>query len=62
MTEMALNERTKFKLRNKFFRGILYRDKIFHPRNNIAIEESNRVVALLVDFYPSMLLPPFGDL
>jgi hypothetical protein len=34
----------------------------FQQYNNIAIEESNRDVALLVDSYPGMLLPPFGDL
>jgi len=30
--------------------------------SNIAIEESNWDVALLVDSYPSMFLPPLGDL
>jgi hypothetical protein len=34
----------------------------FQQYNNIAIEESNRDVALLVDSYPGMFLPPFGDL
>jgi hypothetical protein len=30
--------------------------------SNIAIEESNREAVLLVDSYPSMFLPPLGDL
>ena len=48
------------------FRRILYigkKDISFQKQySNIAIEESNWDVALLVDSYPSMFLPPLGDL
>ncbi|CAN5225006.1 hypothetical protein BH18THE2_BH18THE2_28880 [soil metagenome] len=47
----------------RFQKITIYWDKkTFRSRNNIAIEESNRDAALLVDSYPGMLLSPLGDL